>query len=309
MRKHQTKFFYLFIGLGLLFSCSKESGEDIANQQVSIITYLTANKLAYQEIGDIYKVVKIAGYGYGPTYGDTVTFNYSLYEYNDTRNLVITSNVSDTLVKHGFDTEIFKPGPTKIVLGEGSFLSGISQGLLSMHAGEVCDIFMTSNLGYGDQQRGPVAGNTMLRARMQIISVNGSSIISEKQKIAEYIANNTITISPKDEGYYFIQDIVGVGSMALVGDTTYVSYVCKTLAGDVVEEVFTNDSLNFIVGGGKAPVVGIDLAVRLMASGATATVIMPSYLAYGRDGKINSLILPYETLIYDVNLYKIKTKK
>jgi len=305
MRKHRIKLLCLIVGLGILAACSKESGEDIAKQQTSIVSYLTSSRLAFEQIGDVYKVVKEKGYGYEADYGDTVTFNYTIYEYN--KSIVLSSNVLDTLVKYGFDTEIYKPGPTKVVLGEENFLAGIREGLLALHADEVCDIYLTSNLGYGDKQRGPVAGNTMLRIRMQILAVNGAKIIAEKEQLAMYIAAQGITAPPQTQGYYFTQTLAGVDSTADDGDTTFVSYVCKSLSGTVIEEIAVSDSLIFKVGSGKAPIVGLDLALHFMKKGASATIILPSCLAYGKAGK-KGLVQPYETLVFDVNLITI-TKK
>ena len=299
---HKIKLLYLFLGLGLLFSCSKESGEDIASQQSTIEKYLS--KVAYTKVNDIYKVVAVPGYGYEPEIGDTVTFNYTIFEY--TSKNVIISNVPDTLTRNGFDLSLYPSGPTKVVIGEENFLSGMQRGLRSIHAGEVCDIYLTSNLGYGDKPSGPVVGNTILRVRMQIVTINSTNIISERQKLADYIASESITAKPQDQGYYFIETAAGVDPKAKVGDTTYVSYVCKTLDGTVVEEVPESSGYCFIVGSGNAPVVGLDLAVRLMAKGASAKVVLPSYLAYGKVGK--GVVKPYESVVFDVKLVDIKTK-
>lgn len=296
---------FLVAGMSSLISCSNESGEDIVKQQASLKTYLAGKKFSYVEIGDVYKVVKTKGYGYQGNYGDTVTFNYTITQYNS--NVVITSNVLDTLVKYGFDKEIFKPGPTKVVIGQESFIPGIRQGLLATNAGEVADIYVTSDLGYGDQQAGIVPANTMLRIRMQILTINGVNIIAEKKTLADYLTSEAITATPTPEGFYFLETLAG-SSFPKVGDTTYVSYVCKTLDGVVVSEVPASSNYEIILGLGKAPVVGLELALYKMGAGGSAQVILPSYLAYGKVG-LNNLVQPYQTLIYDVNLISIKTKK
>lgn len=305
MRMSCVRILLCIVGMSALVSCSKESGEDIVNQQTTLKSYFSTNKLKYTEVGDVYKVVKVKGYGFQGNYGDTITFNYTITPYNS--NVIITSNVSDTLDKHGFDKDIFPPGPTKTIVGKESFIPGIRQGLLAINAGEVCDIFLTSDLGYGNKPRGVVAANTMLRIRMQILTINSSKIIAEKHILADYVASSGISTQPTAEGYYFTETVAGLGTVPVVGDTTFVSYVCKTISGTVIEEIPASSNYKFVLGLGKAPVVGMDLAISKMAAGGSAQIILPSFLAYGKIG-LNKLVQPYETLIYDVNLISVKTK-
>lgn len=297
---------YFVVGVSMLVSCSKESGEDIAKQQTTIKSYLVTKKIAYEEIGDIYKTVAVKGYGYSPNDGDTVTFNYTIYKYDG--SVVLNSNVEDTLVRNGFDLDIFKPGPTKVVIGKESLLTGFRDGLLAMNMGQVCDIYLTSNLMYGDKQFGIIPANSMLRIRMQILSVSGSNILAEKQALATYLASQGITTLPQPQGYYSLNAVAGVGQNAIIGDTSYVSYVCKTLDGTIVEEIPESSNFSFRVGYGKAPIVAMDLAMYSMAAGSSVKIIVPSYLAYGKVGH-NNLVQPYQSLIYDVNLHKINSKK
>lgn len=300
------KIIFFVVGVSMMVSCSKESGEDIAKEQTTIKSYLATNKIAYEEVGDVYKAVSVKGYGYSPTDGDTVTFNYTIYKYDG--SIVLNSNVEDTLVRNGFDLDVFKPGPTKVVIGKENLLTGFRDGLLAMNMGQVCDIYLTSNLMYGNKQFGIIPANSMLHIRMQILSVSGSKIIAEKQTLAAYIASQGITTVPQPEGYFSLNAVAGVGRNAIIGDTTYVSYVCKTLDGTIIEEIAESSNFSFRVGYGKAPIIAMDLAMYSMAAGSSMTIIVPSYLAYGIAGR-NNLVQPYQSLIYDVNLHKINSKK
>jgi FKBP-type peptidyl-prolyl cis-trans isomerases 1 len=289
----------------VLVSCTPENGDVITSQNTTLQSYLSSNNFTYENIGSTYHVKKTKGYGYKPTIGDTVVFNYTEYLYNGSTPFM--SNVLDTILQNNIDTTFFKPISTTVILGQTNLIGGLRNGLMMLQQGEIGDIYFTSDLGYGTKEVGPVPANSILRFRVQILYVNGVNIQNEKAAISNYISSNSISFSTQqDQGYFFIPIVQHNTLVTALGDTVYAHYSCYKLDGTSISSLSVNNgySSTFVVGKGL-PVQGLDLAFLLMASKDTADVILPSCLAYGNGG-LTDIVDPFESLRYTVVLDSIK---
>lgn len=67
-----------------------------------------------------------------------------------------------TIVDRSINHEKEK-GHLKLVVGVGNVIDGWDLGLMSMHLGEKCDLFIKSEYGYGDEGRPPlIPGKAMV---------------------------------------------------------------------------------------------------------------------------------------------------
>ena len=106
----------------------------------------------------------------------------------------------------------------------------------------------------------------------------------------------------------------------LAGDTLLVNYTGKTIDGKVFDSSVQADAqkaglnqpgrnyepLSVVVGTG-AVIKGWDEGLLLLNEGSKAQFIIPSGLAYGEAGQGD--IQPFSTLVFDVELVKIKSAK
>ena len=301
----EMKIWLYISAIALLVSCTAENGDIITAQNTTLQSYLRSHNLAYEQVGSVFHAIQSKGYGYKPNIGDTVVFNYTEYLYNG--STPIMSNVLDTIERYHIDTTFFKPVASTVVIGQTDLIGGLRDGLMLLQQGEVGDIYMTSDVGYGAKEAGPVPANSMLHFRIQILYVNGASIQNEKASISSYISSNSISATTlQSQGYYFIPLTQHVVPLVTLGDTVYVHYNCYTLDGTSLSaiSVSNNNLASFVVGKGK-PVQGVDLAFLQMASRDTAEVILPSCLAYGNSG-LTDIVGPYQPLRYTVVLDSIK---
>jgi FKBP-type peptidyl-prolyl cis-trans isomerase FkpA len=148
----------------------------------------------------------------------------------------------------------------------------------------------------------------------------------EKMKSAEingmnkYITDHKLILKTTPTGLKYIITKPSLKLKPLKGDTLLVNYAGRTVDNKVfdssIEEVAksaglqqpgrTYEPIQVIVGtGGVIP--GWDEGLLLLNEGSKATFVIPSALAYGAQGQGD--IQPYSTLVFDIELVKVKPIK
>jgi FKBP-type peptidyl-prolyl cis-trans isomerase len=123
----------------------------------------------------------------------------------------------------------------------------------------------------------------------------------EPTLLAEYIAEQKITVKPTTNGLYYIETLKGKGVKAENGKKVTVHYVGKLLDGTTFDSsVERGEPIEFVLGSGMIP--GFTEGLLLMKEGGKATFIIPSALAFGDGG---GRFPPYATLVFDIELVKV----
>ena len=127
-------------------------------------------------------------------------------------------------------------------------------------------------------------------------------IDQEKSQREKYVSSLSPVVLPTASGLYYIQGRTGIGAAPKDKDTVYIYYKASILNGSVFDQTLPLKPFGFIVGSG-AVIAGLDEGVKLMRVGDTATLLIPSSLAYGsvRNGAIPA----YSNLLFDVELYQV----
>lgn len=148
----------------------------------------------------------------------------------------------------------------------------------------------------------------------------------EKMKAAElanankYIADHKLVLKSTPSGLRYVITKPSLKRKPLKGDTVLVNYVGRTTDGKLfdtsIESVAKEGGLDqpgrpyepiqFVLGAGGI-IQGWDEGMLLLNEGARATFVIPSALAYGGQGQGD--IPPYSTLIFNVELVKVKPIK
>lgn len=127
----------------------------------------------------------------------------------------------------------------------------------------------------------------------------------EMNLLKNYIELTNTTVKPTSSGLYYIEKKKGTGKKAEAGKTLVVHYTGKTIDGKVFDSSLQRGKpLSFVLGHGQV-IKGWDEGFQFMSEGGEARLIIPSDLAYGKAGYTN-LILPYSTLIFEVELIEVK---
>ncbi|MDD4645296.1 MAG: FKBP-type peptidyl-prolyl cis-trans isomerase [Bacteroidales bacterium] len=126
----------------------------------------------------------------------------------------------------------------------------------------------------------------------------------EMSLLRDYLSMANVTVSPTKSGLYYIEKKRGTGKKAEIGKTLVVHYTGTTIDGKVFDSSLQKGKpFSFILGKNQV-IRGWDEAFLFMHEGGVARFIIPSDLAYGKDG-FSNVILPYSTLVFEVELLEV----
>lgn len=137
-------------------------------------------------------------------------------------------------------------------------------------------------------------------------------LATEIEYLSKYLAGKNIAAEKTPSGA-FVQ-VINPGSGNLIDSGKYVSvnYTGTSLSGKKFDS--NTDTAFHHVGpypftvNAAQMIKGFDEAVRLMKSGSSAKVYIPSMLAYGARPQPGSGIKPFETLVFDIAIVDVKDK-
>lgn len=130
---------------------------------------------------------------------------------------------------------------------------------------------------------------------------------ASRQRLADYIEHEGITVAPTNSGVYILPVEKGKGRCPVAGDKVELDFEAFLLDGQSVGSTYGQDEkLSFVVGEGNT-LPGWEEVVPLMHLGERVRAIMPFDMAYG-DHQVGE-IPAYSNLVYDIKLLKITTKE
>lgn len=124
----------------------------------------------------------------------------------------------------------------------------------------------------------------------------------------QYIAERGIREQPKESGLYYIELKKGTGPKAKQGDRLTVHYNGKFLDGRLFDSSYKRKEPFTFVLGENSVIPGWEEGFKYMNKGTKSIFIVPSKLAYGKEGYGN-IIPPFATLVFEVELLNIENKK
>lgn len=159
--------------------------------------------------------------------------------------------------------------------------------------------------------------SVMAKMKAEAQKLKGAEIATMKQ----YITDKKLAVKTTPSGLNYIITTPTLKRKPLNGDTVYVNYVGHTLEGKVfdssIESVAKEAGLNqpgrayepiSVVLGEHRVITGWEEGLLLLNEGSKATFVIPSALAYG-DRAAGPDIKPYSTLVFDLELVKVKPGK
>lgn len=138
----------------LTMSCSKDKEVDyVAQNEKEIVDYLAKNNLkAQRSDSGLYYVINEAGTGVQPTASSNVTVAYKGYFTN--------GNVFDESKAEG------------ISFGLNQVIKGWTEGIPHFKEGGSGILLVPAHLGYGNDDRGPIPGGSVLIFEVKLITIN-----------------------------------------------------------------------------------------------------------------------------------------
>ena len=116
----------------------------------------------------------------------------------------------------------------------------------------------------------------------------------EEESIQNFLSSNNITVKPTASGLYYVEEKAGTGLQPVKGDTVSINYITYNLNGLILDTNIDsiarkypnlwNPQYNYVpftfVLGSSQAIAGVDEGVSYMKEGGTATLVIPSKLAY-----------------------------
>lgn len=124
----------------------------------------------------------------------------------------------------------------------------------------------------------------------------------EMELLDNYLELTNTTTEPDSSGIYVVHLKEGTGKKPEPGDIVTVHYTGKFISGEPFDSSPGGNPKRFVLGESKV-IEGWNIGLQQVKEGGKARLIIPSKLAYGKQGKDD--ILPYSTLIYEIELINV----
>lgn len=126
----------------------------------------------------------------------------------------------------------------------------------------------------------------------------------EPSKIAAFVRENNVRVSPTASGLYYLEIVEGTGAVADTGDVVSIHYNLYNLEDKLIESSFNGEPMQFVYGK-EEMVPGIEEAISYMKVGGKATIIVPSALGFG-DIAIDEDLPANSALIFDIDFVDLQ---
>lgn len=254
------------------------------------ILSITFNFLIFQTFGQMNEfkttasglkyIIHTKGKGPQAKAGDRVSVHYEGKLMNDTV----------------FDSSYKRNQPFTFALGQGQVIKGWDEGIALLNEGDSATFIIPSELGYGEQQAGPIPPNSVLKFTVHLIK------ISPEIKVEPYntAGKDTITTTSGLK-YIMVVDGKKATDKPTKGATVKVHYTGYFEDGKVFDSsVKRGEPISFQLGKGMV-IKGWDEGIALLKVGDKARLLIPYQLAYGEAGR--APVIPEKAnLIFDVEL-------
>ena len=130
--------------------------------------------------------------------------------------------------------------------------------------------------------------------------------VEEQKTLLKYLNKNNITNSPIENGLYYIPVKEGKGTNVEQGKTLVINYKGFFLDGKLFDSTYETEPMEFTLMDGQSQLIkGLEKGICLMKEGGKAKFIISSLLAFSEKGSSTSIVPPYTTVIYEVELIKV----
>ncbi len=164
------------VSAAFFWSCENETDLSLDNQRTSIERYLDGRGADYVRDGDVF--VNILGNSLPawetPTpveRGDSVWFMFAAYVFSGSSaaSQPFYTNIAELAESiEGLDTQYWSFEPVGVKAGATPIINGIAVALPYCHYGDSVEVYMTSEMAYGDKNIGMIDRNTALKFMLEI---------------------------------------------------------------------------------------------------------------------------------------------
>jgi FKBP-type peptidyl-prolyl cis-trans isomerase FkpA len=208
------------------------------------------------------------------------------------------------------------------------FRGSYEEGLTLLSAGDSATFLVSAdsmfNLIFKKPLPNGIASGSKLKFDIQLINIetaeeaelvkkkmNEERRKMEQQSIDQYLRSHNMALTPSPDGLYFLKQLKSTGISPDRQSTCVIEYTGRFLDGKVFESSDLDGQPKQVTLGENAIIKGWEEALLLMRTGEKATIIVPSSLGFGEEGRRNAKngtydIYPYTPLVYDLQLRAVR---
>jgi FKBP-type peptidyl-prolyl cis-trans isomerase len=229
----------------------------------------------------------------------------------------ITLDMRYTTVKDSllFDSKVQMNGePVKFQLPPSDFKGDIYEGIRLMSKGDSAVFIVSADSLFHKTFRQPklppfIDSNSVIKFHIYLKDCQNVQAMMENEKVllAKYLKDNNILVAPTESGLYYIETEKGTGPKIDTGVFVKMHFTVGTIDG---KQVFSSRDRGEPIRmeyGKPFDTPGFEEGVSRMTKGTKATLIVPSAIAFGAQGR-GGAIAPYTTVIYNVEVLDLQTK-
>ena len=144
--------------------------------------------------------------------------------------------------------------------------------------------------------------------KKDLMEANRNLVMQELEAIDEYVNQHNLDMVKTGTGLRYCIEKQGEANLIKAGDVVSLDYeMCFLNDEEVVASSQKDGLMTFIVGRGGVE-IGLEEAILYLHKGDVATIIIPSYLAYGLIGD-GDKIPPRTTMVYKVKVIENQSNK
>lgn len=130
---------------------------------------------------------------------------------------------------------------------------------------------------------------------------------AERDALRQYLISSNFKNPPLASGLYFNETKKGNNQKPKVGEYAKINFKVSTIDGNVLYSTYEANGPMTWENGKDFDNKGVTEALTMMSKGSKASIIVPSELAFGDQGR-GQMIPPCTTLLYDLEMVEIQTK-
>ena len=254
-----------------------------------IAKFVKDNKLKVQQTpSGINDIIETEGTGEHPTINDQVKVHYKGTLLNGTQ----------------FDSSYDRGEPITFPLK--GVVKGWQEGIPLLKKGGKGKLIIPSSLAYGERARTSIPANSVLVFDVELLDVikpvpPAEQLKIDTEKIAAYVKEKNLKVEKTESGIHYVITKKGTGKNPTIDNKVSVHYKGTLLDGTEFDSSHKRGQpAEFPL---KGVVKGWQEGIPLLKEGGKGTLIIPSALAYGPQGRPS--IPPNSVLVFDVELLKI----
>jgi FKBP-type peptidyl-prolyl cis-trans isomerase len=226
------------------------------------------------------------------------------------------------------EDSIFFKGTRKIQVSEPAYEGAIDECFSMLSVGESATFIIPADNFFAVTLQNPlprfISAGSNIKINIEMLEIQSENAYNsekeaflswiedfgdyEKVILKQFIAEEKLDVNPLPSGIYYLILNQGIGKKVETGDTVTVNYEGRFLNGKFFDSTIKRKQpFQFVYGTEWQVIEGLEEAIGMMREGEKSLFILPSERGFGTGGSTNSVIPPFTSLIFEVEILKVSS--